>query len=238
MIYRQRHQAFSGFVWIIFMASALPLFAGLPSPDAEFIGFSGVSIDHLGKTPLNACTIASKMEKYSRSLTDTTLQLVAPEIKDSCAPFPLVLQILGADNASVSWTSGDTTRSLTITTYGSYVARVQAPGVDTLLKYTIEEVSDNRCCKPMMPNAFTPNGDGTNDTFGPTIKGCKVLFLEMSVYGRWGELYFFAEKPTDRWTGMTLNGTDAPMDVYVYKIRYQLEGEAEKQMQGDVTLIR
>jgi gliding motility-associated-like protein len=49
----------------------------------------------------------------------------------------------------------------------------------------------------MMPNAFTPNGDGVNDTFSPVFLG----FIEMTldIYDTWGSVVH-SEK------GQTLSG--------------------------------
>jgi gliding motility-associated-like protein len=86
------------------------------------------------------------------------------------------------------------------------------------------------------PNAFTPDGDGVNDTFGPVGHG--ISEFEMQVFDRWGNEVFRTTDVEIRWDG-TVNGAGAPKtDVYVY--RYKAEGHyfPSTEGYGHVTLIR
>ncbi|MFN0175296.1 MAG: T9SS type B sorting domain-containing protein [Saprospiraceae bacterium] len=86
------------------------------------------------------------------------------------------------------------------------------------------------------PNAFTPNGDGANDTFGPVLIGHTLLQLE--VWSRWGEKIFDSISDGSKtWDGK-INGEPAPSDVYVYRMRVRLLSGEEKVDKGDVTLLR
>lgn len=86
------------------------------------------------------------------------------------------------------------------------------------------------------PNAFTPNGDGANDTFGPVLVGHSLEQLE--VWSRWGEKIFDSlVEGTKTWDG-TINGNPAPSDVYIYRMRVKLVDGQEKIEKGDVTLLR
>ena len=86
-----------------------------------------------------------------------------------------------------------------------------------------------------MPNAFTPNGDNTNDIFS-LVKSPNVDIQDFRIYDRWGkEVYQLSENP-DGWDG-NRNDKAMPADVYFYIIEYNFAGRdiVEK---GDVTLIR
>jgi gliding motility-associated-like protein len=84
-----------------------------------------------------------------------------------------------------------------------------------------------------MPNAFTPNGDGLNDTFGPTHTD-NLTILEFKIYDRWGKLIFDDTKP---WDGR-YNDLDHPSDVLAYTIKVRTaDGKLEDQ-HGEVTLLR
>ncbi|MBK6994209.1 MAG: gliding motility-associated C-terminal domain-containing protein [Lewinellaceae bacterium] len=86
------------------------------------------------------------------------------------------------------------------------------------------------------PNAFTPNGDGANDTFGPVLVGHTLVQLE--VWSRWGEKIFDSISDGSKtWDGK-INGEVAPSDVYVYRMRIRLLSGEEKIEKGDVTLLR
>jgi hypothetical protein len=51
-----------------------------------------------------------------------------------------------------------------------------------------------------VPNAFTPNGDGLNDEFGPITVGLRD-FEYFRIYNRYGELVFETSMPSDKWNG-------------------------------------
>ncbi len=89
-----------------------------------------------------------------------------------------------------------------------------------------------------MPNAFTPDGDGTNDYFN-LISSFEDFgnIQTFQIYNRWGKLVYDNENPDLGWDG-TFNGQPSPSDVYIYRIIYQrLSGEV-KEESGEVTLIR
>lgn len=68
-----------------------------------------------------------------------------------------------------------------------------------------------------MPNAFSPNGDGVNDLYGPVIppalQGIYTI-VQMRVYNRWGQLVY---NGNGYWDG-TFGGTAQPADTYFYYI--------------------
>lgn len=51
-----------------------------------------------------------------------------------------------------------------------------------------------------VPNAFTPNGDGNNDTWRITIRGL-IHKIRISVYDRWGAMVFSSNDPNMSWDG-------------------------------------
>ena len=88
-----------------------------------------------------------------------------------------------------------------------------------------------------VPNAFTPNGDGANDSFGLAIVEGVATVEKMEVYSRWGQKVFASNEPNARWDG-TMDGKDAPSDVYVYIIFYRGGDGALSVEKGEVTLLR
>jgi gliding motility-associated-like protein len=69
--------------------------------------------------------------------------------------------------------------------------------------------------KILVPDAFTPNGDGTNDTF--LVKGIYVDQFRMTIFSRWGEPIFTTDDRTRGWDG-TINGQVANPGQYMYRI--------------------
>ncbi|MEP7263209.1 MAG: gliding motility-associated C-terminal domain-containing protein [Bacteroidota bacterium] len=84
---------------------------------------------------------------------------------------------------------------------------------------TVQSVSNEITVIPSMtlyiPNTFTPNGDGMNDTFG--ITGEAIKQFTMQIYDRWGQLIFETADANHRWDG-TFEGQKAMVGTYVYKI--------------------
>jgi gliding motility-associated-like protein len=91
--------------------------------------------------------------------------------------------------------------------------------------------------KFFIPNAFSPNGDGSNDAL--TLYGMGIEErVTWQVYDRWGQMVFLANSIHDSWDG-TLNGKPLNPGVYVLVAKYiELETGNEKIVTQDVTLIR
>jgi gliding motility-associated-like protein len=89
-----------------------------------------------------------------------------------------------------------------------------------------------------IPNVFSPNGDGVNDTYFPFAKGL-VEVTEFKVYNRQGQLlHDDINKP---WDG-NFNGEPQPNGVYVCLISYYSQDPRKeketKYVQVNITLIR
>jgi len=88
----------------------------------------------------------------------------------------------------------------------------------------------------IVPNIFSPNGDGINDVF--TIKSNFLKSIKGSIYNRWGELLYHWNNLNGFWDGRTLAGKEVPDGTYFYIVEMvTLKGE-EKLVKGTLTLIR
>jgi gliding motility-associated-like protein len=88
-----------------------------------------------------------------------------------------------------------------------------------------------------IPNAFTPNGDGANDTFGPVLGGGSATVTKFVIFNRWGQKVFEAAPEQKAWDGRA-NDKAAPSDVYVYHMVVRFGNGEEKEYHGEVTLLR
>ena len=86
-----------------------------------------------------------------------------------------------------------------------------------------------------VPDAFTPNEDGRNESFYPVTRGVKLI--SFSIYDRWGERLFSASSPEAGWDG-TYKGEPCKEDVYVWKLEATGINDQQKSMNGFVTLYR
>jgi gliding motility-associated-like protein len=66
-----------------------------------------------------------------------------------------------------------------------------------------------------IPSAFTPNGDGLNDTFG--VKGEGIRDFHIMIFNRWGEVLFESTNPNKQWDGK-FAGAKVEQGTYVYKL--------------------
>jgi gliding motility-associated-like protein len=89
-----------------------------------------------------------------------------------------------------------------------------------------------------VPNAFSPNGDGVNDTFLPIFNLPWVVDYQFMVFNRWGEQIFGTDLPGKPWKGDYLN-VGSETEVYVWKLicKDQLSGERIERI-GHVTLLK
>ena len=88
----------------------------------------------------------------------------------------------------------------------------------------------------IIPNIFTPNGDGKNDEF--FIINTGMVSLNCQIFNRWGQLMYTLTAPNQSWDGIVPNGDKAPEGTYMYILQAQGEdGKAYKQ-NGTIMLMR
>ncbi len=91
----------------------------------------------------------------------------------------------------------------------------------------------------VMPNAFSPNGDGRNDQFKPMINYPHLVNIDrLSVYNRWGQVMYDAsgQAALAGWDG-TLDGKSVDAGIYYYHMKVRIGNEV-KEYSGDIHLIR
>jgi gliding motility-associated-like protein len=92
-----------------------------------------------------------------------------------------------------------------------------------------------------MPTAFTPNGDGKNETMYPVLAvGSQVTVFR--VYNRWGQLVYDNPLPPG-WTG-NFGGNAQATDTYTYFVTVESPDPADaakkvqKSVEGSFQLFR
>jgi gliding motility-associated-like protein len=86
-----------------------------------------------------------------------------------------------------------------------------------------------------IPNAFTPNNDGKNDTFKPY--GSSIKSIEMRVFNQWGELVYQTTDVNKGWDGV-FKGKAQPVGVYPYGIKVTFLDNTTITKRGTVNLVR
>jgi gliding motility-associated-like protein len=91
-----------------------------------------------------------------------------------------------------------------------------------------------------VPNAFTPNNDGKNEVFKPSIIGVERDWYEFIVFDRWGRQVFRTTNPDEGWNGGFNNGGEVlPDGVYLWGLRAKDQWTpAKRDILGSVTLLK
>jgi gliding motility-associated-like protein len=92
-------------------------------------------------------------------------------------------------------------------------------------------------CVMVVPSAFSPNSDGSNDWFRPL--GSSINQFDFRIYNRWGQEVFVNTSGNihDGWDGK-LEGEEQPVGVYVYLLNGTFISGEVFSLQGNVTLVR
>jgi gliding motility-associated-like protein len=91
--------------------------------------------------------------------------------------------------------------------------------------------------KLLVPTAFTPNADGTNDTW--QIFGIENYpESEVFIYNRWGELIFYSKGYLTPFDGEMSNGSALPEETYAYVIKVVNPSAEGYELRGAFSLLR
>ena len=87
----------------------------------------------------------------------------------------------------------------------------------------------------VIPNAFTPNGDGLNDRV--CFNADVLAEFSIAIFNRWGQCVYQSTDATQCWDGMYMN---APClaGVYTYTCTVKCLNGVQTDFKGDITLIR
>lgn len=112
----------------------------------------------------------------------------------------------------------------------------------------------DNCPNYELPNVFTPNGDGTNETFmafdNPFVRCPRfVESVEIFIVNRWGVEVFRYNSLTApendifiRWDGRDRNGNELPAGTYFYSANVRFDALdpslQQQQLRGTVQIIR
>ena len=87
-----------------------------------------------------------------------------------------------------------------------------------------------------IPNTFSPNGDGFNDTFG--CYGTGIRAFKMKIFNRWGEMIYDTTDVNSPWDGRLKDGTPAITGMYAYVFELYDTNGTSFDRSGGVFLMR
>jgi gliding motility-associated-like protein len=86
-----------------------------------------------------------------------------------------------------------------------------------------------------IPTAFSPNGDGLNDTFKPLIR--YVISYKLLIFNQWGNVIFETNDPNQAWDGM-VGSSPSTSGVYMSQITYTDGNSVPHTLVNPLTIIR
>lgn len=207
---------------------------------AEVLGASGASLTVTGsgsyavRITLNGCEALSKAQTILGQTQNERVTIQIPSVGQVLGGTPIRLQPVVNNGDLFSWSPGDGLSSTTIaqpiatpaetTTYTLTAwSRSGCPASDTVTVRVIPPL--------YIPNTFTPNHDGQNDTW--VIQNTQHHSPStVRIFNRWGVLVYQSENYDQAWTGQ-VNGAEAEPGVYLYTIKTPFV-----QYEGRLVLLR
>lgn len=145
--------------------------------------------------------------------------------------------LVDPDFDQINWSTGSHDPVIRVDAPGQYWAEGISGGCLVRDSVILSEVEYDCDCSIYLPNAFSPNGDGINDTFSG-LTSCAVLHYEMFIFNRWGELLFRTTDLSQSWDG-TFGRQPAASGTYFYWISYQFPYQPGARIEkGELVLIR
>ena len=141
-----------------------------------------------------------------------------------------------------SWDLGDNTTSTdqepthSYATIGTFTATLYVTDINGCTDETSADITTNGISVFVVPNVFTPNGDGKNDEL-------KIIYENIESFNgiianRWGEILYEWKSIDTGWNGRTKSGVDVPDGTYYYIIQATGSDQKEYNIRGSFHLGR
>lgn len=177
----------------------------------------------------NCITIDTSTIQYQKSPTPIIIRDTTKCTEDT---IHLDLSLYGA---SYLWQDFNQTPTYSIINPGTYYCMVKNYCGNVTDSITIRNIICQ--CQLNIPNAFSPNGDGINDEFKPSVN-CLPAYFDLAIFNRWGQIVFKSSDINNTWKG-TYNGNLIPIGTYYYIIKIKgLYDTLMRQKSGSITLLR
>ncbi|MCH8318277.1 MAG: gliding motility-associated C-terminal domain-containing protein, partial [Bacteroidetes bacterium] len=216
---------------------------GAPNTMGQFV--VGVCV----KEYRNGVLLSENKRDFQFNVTECSdpTAAIAPGVMQFCGDTTVTFPNESQAAFSYEWDFGDPTTTTdtdtakfptyTYPSTGTYTVRLIAnPGsacIDTgYIAINIESCDTNIF---YIPNAFSPNGDGKNDTL--FVRGIDIKNIKLSIYNHWGEKVFETDNITDGWDG-TLRRKKVTPAVFAWYAEVEFNDEKKVYRKGNVTLIK
>lgn len=217
----------------------IEVFLTLPpeNPGSIQMPVDGDSYEYsIGDDPIEITVIGSDPDPY-----DTLTLVYAGSVNDALQSKPIFSSqgVTSSIYGDFSWAPScpdvlDEPYSLSFILNSSSCQKLKSVAVEVNITVTTPTMG---VIDPV-PNIFTPNGDGMNDSWkienkdDPCLLGFKTL-----VWDRWGKEVFVTENPAFEWNGKYENDKEAPAGTYFRTIEYIYQDE-QRSSTGNIELVK
>ncbi len=196
--------------------------------------------------------IIDELRIYNRALTDNEVEGLAVSIDEIVTQDTLIflgstVDVFSSESCADSYiwspsqgvsdvTSPDVALTPEKTTVYSLAYSQGACTSRDSFRISVIDPEQLDCEQLFMANAFTPNGDGNNDSYGISNPFALEEFTSFEILDKWGDKVYFTNDKFAKWNG-TYKGANLTGGVYLFRVFYKCAG-VEQVRTGSVTMIR
>jgi len=146
-----------------------------------------------------------------------------------------------SSNATCFWRIGDESYTdselhIPFSKKGTYAVRLQCTDAIGCLAVKEEFVRIDNDFNLMAPNAFSPNGDGINDTWMPKTLLNSSLTFDLEIQDKNGKLVFKSNDANRVWDGQIPDGTAQAGQLYFWKAHVTWPDNTRESFAGNITI--
>ena len=191
-------------------------------------------------TDANGCTAPASATSFTVNGSIAVVASFTANVYTRQAPLNITFGNTTVGASAYNWNlgNGSTTApnpSTTYNTQGTYTVILTAYNggcIDTASAVIIVDASTSI----IIPNIYSPNGDGVNDVFIITCTGMRTLHCD--IFNRWGQLVYTLKGPNDSWDGVMNNGNEASEGTYYYVLNAEGYDGKTYSAEGHLTLAK
>ncbi len=197
---------------------------------------SAIHVSEAGTYTVNLTDSLGCIGSKSTQVFDLFLPFVLPEEYSVCDGESTEI-FINSPNADVLWLDPPSENPATV---GEGLWEIIASNECGLINETVFVDLEDCKCDAEVPNIFSPNADGRNDTFLPRIH-CESTHYLLKIFNRWGTEIFTTLQADLGWDGRLSNGSEASEGVYYYVLCYRNDLRQDRAIlnySGALTLVR
>jgi len=208
---------------------------------ATFTPATGVdTVTYYVVETVNNCV--SSISNMTVTIHPNPVAAFAPTPDGGNVPLDVYFDNTSTGGSTYSWDLGDGTTStsfdpsVTYTSAEDYTVVLFVTDANGCIDSTSANILVEGISTLIIPNIFTPNGDGNNDVFN--LSGTNITEITGTIMNRWGQVVYQFNTLEAGWTGRTVAGLEAAEGTYYYIIdAVGADGEVYN-YQGPFELIR